>query len=264
MRQIKATAIIFLFISLSPGCIIEDRSNCPTYLTLDFSDTPEEVSDIHLFIISEDGRMFKDTIDRSQFTDLYEVSFKRGKTDIATFGNVDRMVYSNGYSIAEGDDADNLYTCFITSAYRNDLSYEKISVLKNNIGLHIRVMGYASDSLQIMVTSSSIGYDLHGNIMDGDFTHRPEAVHTPTDDEAYFEFFSRVTRQKDEALTLTVYAVSGTTVIVLPLFSLLVEAGIDMSDESLEDLYLTVDCALSSLTVSPEGWDSTEHTDILF
>ena len=264
MRQIKAIAVIILVMSLNPGCIHEDRSNCPTYLTLDFSDTPEDVSYIHLFIRSEDGKVFRDTIVRSEFADLYEVSFKRGQTDIAAFSDIDRMVYDNGYRIAEGDDADNLYTCFTTSVYRSDLSSDKITVLKNNIGLYIRVMGHASDNLYIVVESSSIGYDLHGNILDGNFEHRPEALHTPNDEEAYFEFFSRITRQKDESLTLTVYTTSGATVAVIRLFPLLVEAGIDMNDESLEDLYLTVDHTLSSLIVSPDGWDSTEHTEILF
>ena len=264
MRQIKAITALVLAMALCHGCIIEDRSQCPTFLTLDFTDTPEEVSCIHLFITSDNGGVIKDTIAGSEFKDLYEVSFKRGKTGIAAFGNIDNMAYGNGYSIPEGYDSDNLYTCFITTVYRGDLSYEKVTVLKNNIGLHIRVMGCASDSLRIVVESSSIGYDLHGNIMDGDFTHRPKAIHTPTDEEAYFEFFSRITRQKDDNLTLTVYTASGTTITAIQLFSLLLEAGIDMSDESLADLYITVDYSLSSLTVSPEGWDSTEHTEILF
>ena len=45
---------------------------------------------------------------------------------------------------------------------------------------------------------------------------------------------------------------------------ILMAAGIDMDDEILQDLYLTVDVALSCLTVSPEGWNHTGHTEIFF
>lgn len=264
MRQIKAIAAVVMAVALSHGCIFEDRSDCPSFLTLDFSRTPEDISDIHLVITTADKRIIRDTIDRNEFMVPYEVSVRRGETGIAAFGNIDRMIYGNGYRVAEGEDADNLYTCFIKSVYRGDLSSEKVTVLKNNIGLHVRVLGSSSDSLHIEVVSSSTGYDLQGHIMEGIFRHLPDAIHTPSDKEAYFEFLTRVTRQKDDDLTLSVYTGSGKEITSICLLPLLTDAGIDMDDEILQDLYITVDVALSCLTVSPEDWNHTGHTEIFF
>lgn len=264
MGQIKVITAIALTAAFVQACIMEDRSNCPAYLTLDFSDTPEEVSEIHLLLEDLSGNLFRDTLSKNEFKTLYEIPVRRGDIHIAAFGNVDRMVFDHGYRVQENEDADSLYTCFMDKACDGDLSFAYIQVLKNYIGLHIRVIGEHSDSLGIIVESSSAGYDLSGNILDGTFRHCPTAIHLPSGANSYFDFFSKITRQKDSNLFLTVRKTSGKTLVSINLFPYLKEAGIDMNDESLKDLYITLDIALSCISLSPEGWNSTDHTEILF
>ena len=43
MGQIKTLTALVLTVVFVQACIMEDRSNCPAYLTLDFSETPELV-----------------------------------------------------------------------------------------------------------------------------------------------------------------------------------------------------------------------------
>ena len=46
--------------------------------------------------------------------------------------------------------------------------------------------------------------------------------------------------------------------------ALLKEAGIDMDDEHLDDVYMTVDCNRMTITVSPVGWYANGHAEITF
>ena len=174
------------------------------------------------------------------------------------------MMYDYGYRIHEGEDADSLYTCFISMACNDDLSFQHIIPVKNYIGLYIRIIGDISDSLGITVESTSAGYGLSGNIIEGIFRHSPNTTHLPSSEEAYFEFFSRVLRQKDDSLSVTVRGTSGQILARIPLSAFLYDAGINMNDDALKDLYITLDIALSSIILSLEGWNSTNHTEIQF
>lgn len=264
MGQIKTLTALVLTVVFVQACIMEDRSNCPAYLTLDFSETPEKVSEIHLFIEDSKGYLFKDTLPANKFGIPYEIPVRRGELHIAAFGNIDRMMYDYGYRIHEGEDADSLYTCFISMACNDDLSFQHIIPVKNYIGLNIRIIGNISDSLGITVESTSVGYGLSGEIIEGIFRHSPNTTHLPSSEEAYFEFFSRVLRQKDESLSVTVRGTSDTILARVPLSAFLYDAGINMNDDALKDLYITLDIALSSIILSLESWNSTNHTEILF
>lgn len=263
-RQVKMAAIAVITMYAVQACIIEDRSTCPSYLTLDFSETPDCVSDIHLVLSSNDGYLFRDTIAESWYQETYVIPVKRGETTVSVFGNADGMIYDGGYRVKEAHIPGELYTFFTAIDCHGDLSFQKVTVLKNYIGLYIRVTGRQCDSLSVLLESSSAGYDLKGGILEGRFIHRPANIHVPTAGEEYFEFTSRVTRQKNDDLTLSVLNASGKTIAVIPLSPYLEKAGIDMNGKELEDLYMTVDVALSSLTLSIDGWDSTNHTEIIF
>ncbi|HIZ88018.1 MAG TPA: hypothetical protein IAC03_07690 [Candidatus Coprenecus pullistercoris] len=263
MRQILIITAS-LILCLVQSCIWEDRSGCPTYLRLDLSNIPDTISHINL-AITGNGNVMTDTVMSKDFNRSYEVRIKRGHTRIAAFGNTDRMTGDKeGLRIERGNDADNIYTCFISAVYDQDLSFDTLYLHKNNIGLHIRIFGEASDSLNITVKSTSVGYGLDGRILTGEFLHHPSTTHyTPPEGKAYFEFFSRITRQSDESLSITVFSTSRTPAAVILLSGFLEEAGIDMTDEDLKDLFLTLDLSVPRLTISPESWDATDYTEIL-
>lgn len=264
MMAISVTAYLLAVQS----CILENRSGCPTYLTLDLSSTPEEVGLIHLILEHEDGTVYQDTVHKGSFLSGYELPVKKGTLSIAAFGNPADMVFDNGYSVATGNQADSLYTCFFSSQYTSELSVDTVRVLRNFIGLHIRIMGHTalSDSLAISIESASVGYDLHGNILKGTFRHMPAPGHLPDSSEWYYEFSSRLTRQAGEDMTLTVSTIcDGADVPLLSteLSWYIRQTGMSMDDEELGDVYVTIDYARASITVSPVDWNYNPHVEIL-
>ena len=92
MRRNIIPAVLILA-AVVQSCILEDRSGCPSYLTLDFSETPDSVSHIHLIIKQVNGRLLSDTLYRRDFDSVYEIPVMRGRTEIAAFGNIKSMQY---------------------------------------------------------------------------------------------------------------------------------------------------------------------------
>ncbi|HIZ86305.1 MAG TPA: FimB/Mfa2 family fimbrial subunit [Candidatus Coprenecus stercoravium] len=264
MRQILVIAASVLLTGITNGCVFQDRSGCPAYLSLDFSGTQDEVSDIHLVIRQEDGHIYRDTLHKDEFRNVYELPVRRGKVDLAAFGNIDRMAFDDGFLIEQGNDADNLFTFFLSATYDQDLSFDTVTLRKDFTGLHIRIAGEQHDSLEISIECNSVGYGLDGKIIEGRFIHYPESSFIDDGNMHYYDFFSRITRQMDTSLTLTVSSCSGAraTVAVIPLSGYLSEAGIDMESAGISDLFLTFDISRSSLVISTESWTSTEHINI--
>lgn len=261
MRQACTIITVILLTCAMKSCIFEDRSDCPACLFLDFSGTPEEVSCINLFLMQENGTVRTDTVFREEFGNSYKISVRKGTVGIAAFGNVEEMIFSDGYITAPGNDADNLYTCFMQAPYGGDFNYDTVRVTKNNIGLHIRVKGKTSDRLSVLVESSSVGYGLDGGIIEGEFRHFPDTVSLPSGKDSHYGFFARVTRQKNADLML--HLLSGGNVLTsVSLSECLTEAGIDMNAPVLEDLYLNLDISALTLTVSTVGWTDTGAVEI--
>lgn len=258
------TALVLALCGLQ-SCIWEDRKACPACLTLDFSSVPENVERIYLVVKHRDGWTHMDTLRRQDFGTPYEAAVKKGGISVAAFGNIDRMQYDNGYTVPPGEQADSIYTCFLHEEYTSDLEYDTVTMHKNFIGLHIRVLKEAlpGDSIRLSITSPSIGYNIGGEIAEGKFAHTPERIPETPENSGYFQYISRITRQKDSSLSLEISAVEGDytgTITEIGLSRHLEEAGIDMNAEELGDLYMTVDFSRSTISVSPEDWGNINNT----
>lgn len=258
------TALALLMCGVQ-SCIWEDREQCPSFLSLDFSGTPEEVERIYLVLTHQDGWTCRDTLLREDFGKGYEIAVKRGPVHLAAFGNISRMTYDSGYTVRTGDQADSIYTCFLRTDCSTDLANDTVRMHKDFIGLHIRVLEdvLGSDSIYLSITSSSIGYGTGGEIIEGKFRHIPQEVPDTRNGSGYRQYISRVTRQRDSSLTLSINTVDGDhngPVTVIGLARSLEEAGIDMEAEDLGDLYLTVDFAKSVIKVSPQDWNNINNT----
>ena len=65
-RFLTCTALALLMCGVQ-SCIWEDREQCPSFLSLDFSGTPEEVERIYLVLTHQDGWTCRDTLLREDF-----------------------------------------------------------------------------------------------------------------------------------------------------------------------------------------------------
>jgi hypothetical protein len=268
IHQIALLSLVFLLTC----CIKEVRDHCPCYLTLDLSGTPEEVDSLYLILQYPHGELFRDTIYREEFISDYEIAVPRGEATVAAYGNISSMIYDNGYIIPYGEEADNVYTCFASGAYISDLGRDTITVTKNFIRTHIKVLTEVKSSfgLWLEVWGSNIGYSLDGKLVKGKFYHAPECRHTPSPSEDYYLFSSRIPRHHGDAplyvTLLTQY--QGTDekfkLLEISLMDKLHQAGISMNDPILQDLYFTIDHSRSTISISVDDFDSMDHVEVEF
>ncbi len=266
------TTIAFLILILT-SCIFEDRDKCPAYMSLDLSDTPNEVDSLYMVLEYQDGTTYIETIRKENFKEEYEIAIPRGDGHLAVYGNMDTSLYDNGYIIPSGYPSDNIFTHFSQVDYRRDLINEKISVTKNNLGVIVKILGKSRDSckIHIEIEGDKIGYSNDGRAVDGIFLHRPANCHEPTNEEDYYLFASRVPRHNiDSHLILKIYATGPAEpnktklIYETSIMDKLSDAGISMNDASLKDIYITVDQSLPSISIGIDQFDDMGHIDLKF
>lgn len=270
--KFRQIAFVICLALLLLSCIKEEREKCPTYLTIDLSGTPAEVDSLYLILQYEDGQYFRDTIRKENLTADYEIAVPRGSATIAAYGNISRMIYDHGYITPHGSPSDNIYTYFSEGEYLSDLSSDTITVTKNSMAIHAKVLGavMASEGLKAEFIGSNTGYSIYGELTDGEFYHSPESSHIPTDAEDYYLFLSRVTRHASDSQLLLRLSTRypgmerPTTLLEISIPEKLAQGGISFSDHILQDLYLTIDHSRSTITISVDDFDSMEHVEVEF
>lgn len=266
--QILSTAVALLLSS----CILEERGYCPTYLTLDLTETPSEVDSLYLILQYRGGYTFKDTVYRGEFDQEYEIAVPRGAATLAAYGNISNMLYDDGYITTNGNPADDIYTFFTSVEYDDDLSRGKINLTKNNIGLTLKVLGEVkgSEGLIMEIKGDNIGYSNSGELVEGNFQHHPENIHIPTSEEDYYLFQSRITRQNEggeiliRLYTQYPHSTESVRIVELSLTEKLREAGIEMANGELKDINITIDYSRSAITISVDNFENMEDIELIF
>ncbi len=263
MKMARLLVIILITYSFS-SCIFEDRSGCPAYFNVDFTDVPLSIGTVYLVYQFQNGEVCMDTVFRHLF-DTYERTVPRERFYLAAFGNICSMQYSNGLEVPFGAEADSIYTDFRELYCDDDFLYDKISLKKDFIRLSVRVMGYGRDydSLYLEINSTAVGYDLYGNVLRGKYRHRPCATHVPKSANDFYEFSSRLIRQQEDDIVIDLYvSTDGESDLVKSInVSDLVSAG-EVVVDSTDDLFVIIDFSLSVIVLSPVGWDYTDFVEI--
>ncbi len=262
-RMTKFIVIVLITYSFS-SCIFEDRSGCPAYFEADFIDVTSSVNKIYLVYQFESGLTFIDTVLRPSF-DTYGRTVPRGRFYLAAFGNVRNMQYRQGFSVPEGMEADSLYTAFRELCSDDDLLYDQISLEKDFIRLSVRVMGYGLgyDSVYVAIRSNAVGYDLKGDVMPGEYMHKPFAVHEPDSADSFYEFSSRIIRQPEDDIVIDLYvSLKGESELLGSINVSELAAGGGFLVDNSQDLFVVIDFSSSTVTLSPEGWNHTHFVEI--
>lgn len=266
MRAVHAVAIAALLIPIS--CIHEQRGGCPAYMTLDLSSIPESVSNLHMILEYEGGKIYAETIYRGEFDGEYERAIPRGSANMAIFGNIANMKYDKGYITPAGLPMDDVYTYFKKMEIRDDLIDEKITLNKNHIGVHIRIYepSGAKSEINLEIKGPVIGYDNQGSPIHGEFYHSPQPDHIPTEGEGYYIFGTRIPRiTPDDHFTLRISSASdGSTVAEIPILEKIAQSGYDLTSPELDDLYIGIDISKSTIKISVEGFNSIFHIETTF
>lgn len=263
MRKIAIVGIVILIAYISKSCILEDRENCPAYLSLDFMNPHSDVKSVYLILSYENGLKIRDTLSREELSD-YEIPVRRGTFSIAAFANIENMLYEDGYIVNIGGEADSVYTGFGEIYCDEDLCMDTVILKRDFISLHIRMLGYAEeyDSVYVSVHSSTVGYDLKGNVRYGDFRHTPEALSVPDSSRSHYEYLSRLVRQTDDDLSIKVYVVREGVEECIKSVSL---PDIFTGEEVYageEEVYVVIDFSKSTISISVEDWNCMDYVEI--
>ncbi len=264
MRKIAIIFVVVLIAYSCRSCILEERTGCPSYLTLCFPDPPVGVENVFLVFRYGDGVVERDTLSRDELEN-YERPVRREFFSLAAYSNISEMEYADGYQIPMGCEADSLYTDFLSVFCDDDLECDTVLLSKDFIGLHIRVLGYGGeyDSVCVAVNSSAVGYDLYGNVMTGRYRHIPEAACCPDSVRSYYEYYSRILRQVEDNMTLEVYVVDEDDNELVKSVELpdLSSVG-KVAGKEMEDLYIQVDVSKSLVSIKVEDWHNMDYVEI--
>lgn len=260
-------AIALLLVLLS-SCIHERREMCPSYITLDLSETPDAVEKIFIVLQYDDGREKRDTISKDMFSSGCELPIPRGSASIAVYGNIETMVYDNGYTAPKGAPLDRIYAYFSRIEAYSDLCSAKVSVEKKHISLYIKVLDEPNNISQICLelSGSTVGYTNRGNSIKGEFYHSPAPENIPSTEEPFVIFSSRIPQiERGDNFRLTITdSDDGYTLAAIPLSEKLEEAGIGAPGEELGDLYMTIDMSRGIIRLSVKDFDVMPHEEITF
>lgn len=266
MKKIYFIAAVLVF---ARSCIWEERSRCPTYFRVDFSQTPEDVDNAILMLGYDDGYIIVDTVRKHEFGTIYEKPIRREDFSFAVFGNVgDMQLLKDGVIVRDGQEAGDVYAYFNRFCGNEDIYEEIVSFVKYHTTLHIKVLTVPSDTSEISVTIAcrDIGYDYTGKLLQGKYSYTPNPSHTPVEGQCYYEFETRILRQKQLDFVLSLRRTADgkeIDVYEIPLALKLKEAGIELDITDPDDIYIIVNSANMSVNVSVLSWDEIDNEEII-
>ena len=256
MRPLEVVSLICCLLSCLACSIKEDRGACPCRLMLDFSENDTvSVRSAELLLSSSEGFCLADTVDCSDFEDLYQATVPCGKLQVmAWYGGADCVTPGEGLRIPYGSDCPEVYMSFFGLEVEGEESSSDVCLKKNHCRTTIYVKSEESFPYTLVVRGDVDGYEPDGAPSEGRFMYELELQE---------EMMGWVTlpRQRNESLCLEVW--EGNT--VLKIFSLgryISAVGYDWSAEHLEDLTLTLDYTHNVMGISIGEWDREHHFNI--
>ena len=237
-------------VPLSSCSVLDDRSDCPCYLTIDL---PEDYERLYVSIWSQDGFEIEDMVVPSSCPSGYTLMVPRGKLwcSVAT---------SDDWNIAEGEECARLYF----TVNELDTSDEKVAfkpAMHKQFCLMTIVLLEAARGdgvMDVCMKGDVCGYDATGQPLPGPFLCHLESSFSSHD----HCLDCRVPRQKASSLVLDVKYTSEVT-MTLPVGLYLEESGYDWNALDLEDVTLEIDSRESCVVVKTDKWRKSLSFDLV-
>ncbi|MBQ7772469.1 MAG: FimB/Mfa2 family fimbrial subunit [Bacteroidales bacterium] len=272
-------AIICLAISLLSSCtpgIWEDRSDCPGWFSLDYSQVDPNIEQLHIwFTDNSTGEvLFKDIVPSSAYQTYYEIQLPR--TDnlrYYVFGNItsattitEEPTLNTSIVKKEKLSADSLYyqASDIIST-RQEFTYDTVRLHKEfaNVDFIMRGTPKKGDDIHIDAYGTTAGLYIDRRYIPGQMTTSVEDKVT-AEGNSLFRF--RLMRQENiEDLMLKITGtVAGIPVEIeeFPLGEFLKKANYNMLSDDLKDVTVTMDMSFNFINIKIEDWSSTYPVDI--
>lgn len=270
VRGLVLCSLIAVLISCST--IEEDRKGCPCWYTIDFSQVDTQIEKLYLWFFDQDGApLLRDTLDSSQYGDIYEVELKRGNVGFYVWGNVlDNTTLESPFTSdpflkkGEGPHADPLY------------SYNKILDTGGEGGNDVVIVKREYADLEIVLKGGTVegsGFWIKldcgtsGRYVDGRFLEQAISLLAEASEESngYSAGFRLLRQSSLQQLKMSVCRSpeAGNYFIEdFPIGELMLECGYDMSGDNLQDIMVVVDVSAGRVILCTEDWETIIYVDI--
>lgn len=271
---------VLLPLLLLCGCTVyEDRSGCPNYLTIDFTQVDNSIKEWQMWLFDGQGQLiFKDTVYRRSYSQPYTVEVPRSSGGkCLLWGNLrvatevkERNSYGTSISKVADVSADSVYFFGKQMDMNGEDSYFKVVPQKEFATVDIYVKGWVGSDYEadMVLECANSGFYV-GKEFYGEKTS--VQVHVHDVGISFTHFRCRILRQKDpENLVLKLFIreilPDGTFGNILldneiPIGEYLSANGYDMQRPSLEDISMEVDYSYNEFVIRAADWEASYKID---
>lgn len=251
MMLFTLTTICSLICSCS---VKERRCDCPGWLQLDMSGLDRErFPQVNVNVLSDGGFRFNELVPFGGYKSDYIIEVPREKIDVCvcTVENIQQP----GVVIPLGGDCPEVYLWGDSLEYTSELRKDTVALHKSFSMLSIKMLrDDGSLPYSLIMEGDVCGFDRAGRPLSGDFK-----VSARPDDDGLCRV--RVPRQKDASLVLKVDD-SGKVARTFALGEYIASSGFDWNIPDLEDIDVTINFSLMSVSVVVGDWTTTVTFDV--
>lgn len=272
MNIIKSISLVIALFTIG-GCesILSNRSNCPCYLTIDFSALENQVKDIHIWIIDSNNTViYSDYIPYQNYKEFYEVAVPKGHLKVHAWGNaginttIENLKSSNSTLIISQNRADSLFSQIKEINTNREIVIDTIRVRSEFATLKVEVLNAGlKDSLNITISNATKGFFINRDQINSLTELTPSGMKSKNG----IIFTCSILRQESmlKDLTLNIKGkINGESYnfYYYPLGQKLINSDYDMSAPELESISVTINSTLSLIKINALDWEHIDNQEI--
>ena len=252
MKKMHTRIAVLLLLAGTVGCSVkEDRTPCPCYLQVSFTD-PETAGPVLLQGWSETP-LFQEEIRAEACRPYWSRAVEKGSLTVSACKGIRQSrVEGKKVTIPEGAQADSLYTFFTQVDATGDFAPVPVTLHKQFATVFLDIRKTAGDlpDYRFSVTGNSCGTDLQSHVpLPGSFHFEPAA----REGEAIVSF--RLPRQADDSLSISIRH-GDAAPSVFPLGELIRDTGYSWNTEDLQDIHVSIDLTRGKVHVVVGDWEN--------
>lgn len=257
MKRFYSLLMLISALVASVSCSVkEDRDSCPCLVLLDCSHVDVGMlQDAEVFIYNYGDLVWKDSLRTAVQSGSYVALVPRGSLHLSIWSGTEGYAAGDGLQIPVGEDCPHVYMFDADARAVSDEYRVAVEMRKNYCVMRI-LTEYGTDfPLKMKVVGNVDGYTSDGLPDSGLFEY-------PLNVRSYNDGWEvNVPRQSDSSLSLQVDDGSG-DIRSFALGQYIVSSGYDWNAPDLKDVTVSLDYALTELTIRVSGWEETYTFDI--
>lgn len=271
--MIRGLVLCSLIVSVvSCTSIEEDRTGCPCWYKIDFSQVDPQIGKLYLWFFQDgDNPPLRDSLTCSEYDDIYEIELKRGTVGFHVWGNVlenttlefphrsEPVLKNSG-----GLQVDPLYSYSRTLDTYGEEGADVVRLIREYADVEIVLKGGAveKDGVWIKLDCGTCGRYVDGRFLEESMSLYSGTTVEGTSCKASF----RVLRQKslrDLKMSVSREASSDSYIMEdFPIGEIMLGNGYDMGGDNLQDIMVVVDVSSGKVVICTEGWETVIYVDV--